>query len=75
MDAPEGKSARTVRIGEKGQIVIAKAALDMFNITPGDTLLLFADDTRGIAIVRREPCAEFTDSVLRTMGTPVEPEG
>ena len=47
---------------EKGQIVIPKAARDMFNIKPGDTLLLLADDKRGIAIVRRELFMEFTDN-------------
>ena len=74
MEAPEGKFASTVRVGEKGQIVIPKAARDMFNIKPGDTLLLLADDKRGIAIVRHELFMEFTNNILRTMDNPVEPE-
>ena len=74
MDPQDGKFASTVRVGEKGQIVIPKAARDMFNIKPGDTLLLLADDKRGIAIVRRELFMEFTDNVLRTLENPVEPE-
>ena len=36
--------ACTVRVGEKGQIVIPKEARDMFGIKPGDTLLLLADE-------------------------------
>ncbi len=74
METQDGKFASTVRVGEKGQIVIPKAARDMFNIKPGDTLLLLADDKRGIAIVRRELFTEFMDNILRTMETPVEPE-
>ena len=48
--------ACTVRVGEKGQIVIPKEARDMFGIQPGDTLLLLADRQRGIAI---PPKSEF----------------
>ncbi len=48
--------ACTVRVGEKGQIVIPKEARDMFGIKPGDTLLLLADRQRGIAI---PPKSEF----------------
>ena len=50
------KGAFTVRVGEKGQIVIPKEARDMFGIKPGDTLLLLADRERGIAI---PPKSEF----------------
>lgn len=74
METPEGKFASTVRVGEKGQIVIPKTARDMFNINPGDTLLLLADAKRGIAIVRQELFAEFTENVLQGMGQPEEPE-
>ncbi|MCA9954239.1 MAG: AbrB/MazE/SpoVT family DNA-binding domain-containing protein [Anaerolineales bacterium] len=74
METPEGKFASTVRVGEKGQIVIPKTARDMFNIHPGDTLLLLADANRGIAIVRQELFAEFTENVLQGMGQPEEPE-
>jgi len=56
-------------VGEKGQIVIPKAAREMFKIKPGDTLLLLADETQGIAIVRRELFAEFTDSILHSFKT------
>ena len=51
MKFPEEHGLCTVRIGEKGQIVIPKNMRDMFGIQPGDTLLLMADAKRGIAIV------------------------
>lgn len=51
MKFPEDKELSTVRIGDKGQIVIPKAMRDMFGIEPGDSVLLMADKERGIAII------------------------
>lgn len=47
---PPGKYAWTVKVGEKGQFVIPKEARDIFDIHPGDTLILLGDVERGIAI-------------------------
>ena len=38
----------TVKVGEKGQIVIPKEARTVFGIRPGDTLLVLGDENRGI---------------------------
>ena len=46
-----GKYAWTVKIGEKGQFVIPKEARDVFDIHPGDTLIVLGDVERGIAIL------------------------
>mgnify|MGYP003428036943 FL=1 len=48
---PEGKYMATVKIGDKGQIVIPKEVRELFGINPGDTLLLLAGVERGIALV------------------------
>ena len=50
MKTPKGKYAWTATVGEKGQIVIPKQAREVFNIKPGDTILLLGDEKRGIAI-------------------------
>ncbi len=43
MNAPQGKGAWSVTVGTKGQIVIPKEARDLFDIHPGDSLLVLAD--------------------------------
>ena len=47
---PKGKYAWMATVGEKGQIVIPKQARDLFDIKPGDTLLILGDEERGLAI-------------------------
>lgn len=50
MKKQKGKYAWTVKIGEKGQFVIPKEARDVFDIHPGDTIIVLGDEKRGIAI-------------------------
>ena len=40
----------TVKVGEKGQIVIPKEARQLFDIQTGDTLLILGDAWQGMAI-------------------------
>ncbi|WP_040160840.1 AbrB/MazE/SpoVT family DNA-binding domain-containing protein [Nigerium massiliense] len=57
VEHPEGlpdKFAATVKVGPKGQVVIPKGARDLFDIKPGDSLLLLADVEGGIALLRQE---------------------
>ncbi|HAW69953.1 MAG TPA: AbrB family transcriptional regulator [Firmicutes bacterium] len=72
MERPDGKFMSTVKVGEKGQIVIPKGARDIFNIKPGDTLLLLADKERGIAIVRNEEFIQFANAIFAAQGKPEE---
>ena len=37
---------------ERGQIVIPKEAREIFDINPGDTLLVLGDEEQGIAVVK-----------------------
>ena len=48
---PPGKYAWTVKVGEKGQFVIPKEARDIFDIHPGDTLIVLGDVEHGLAIL------------------------
>jgi len=50
MKGPENKYAWTATVGQRGQIVIPKEAREMFDIKPGDTLILLGDKQLGIAI-------------------------
>lgn len=75
LQMPKGKFISTVRVGEKGQIVIPKGARDMFNIQPGDVLLLMADEERGIAIIRNDQFLDLANAVMDVQKeAPVEPE-
>ena len=64
MQAPKGKYAWTVTVGEKGQIVIPKQARDVFSIKPGDTLILLGDEKRGIAIPPKNTFEELTKQIF-----------
>ena len=63
MKEPKGKLAASAKVGEKGQIVIPKEMRDMFSIQPGDTIILLADEKRGIAIPPRSMFNAFIDKV------------
>lgn len=55
---PKGKHIfGTVRVGERGQIVLPKQARDIFKIKPGDLLVVLGDETLdypGIALMKEE---------------------
>ena len=44
----------SVKVGEKGQIIVPKEAREMFNISPGDTLMFLGDKNRGIALMKSD---------------------
>lgn len=69
---PKGKYAWTAKVGEKGQIVIPKEAREIFDINPGDTLLLLGDDDQGIAIVKNDMFLKFAEAVLKAQTSPEE---
>lgn len=61
---PKGRYIWTARVGEKGQIVIPKEAREVFEIEPGDTLLLLGDVKRGIAIVKNDQYLDFAQAIF-----------
>lgn len=66
MKKPKGKYAWTVTVGEKGQIVIPKQAREIFNISPGDTLILLGDEKKGMAIPPKSAFAQFAAAIFDT---------
>lgn len=53
------------KVGEKGQIVIPKQARDMFNIEPGDNVIVLCDKKKGMAIVKADFFDTITDKILK----------
>ena len=65
MATTQDKFICTTKVSDKGQIVIPKQARDMFNIKNGDTLILFGDKTRGIAIAKYEDYLNFAEQIFK----------
>ena len=52
---PKGKHIfGMVKVGDKGQIVIPAEARKIFDINPGDNLIVLCDESQGIAIVKEK---------------------
>ena len=52
------------KVGEKGQIVIPKEARDMFDIKPGDSIIVLCDKTKGIALVKFDVIEDLSDKIF-----------
>ena len=61
---PAGKHAWTVTVGTKGQIVIPKEARELFDIKPGDSLIILGDDKAGLAIPPKDSFKVYFDRVF-----------
>ncbi len=61
---PKGKHFFGVaKIGDRGQIVVPKKARDVFQINPGDSLVILGDEERGLAIVPEKMMYAFLNLV------------
>ena len=49
----------SVKVGEKGQIIVPKEAREMFDIKPGDTLMVLGDKERGLALMKSDAVYEL----------------
>jgi AbrB family looped-hinge helix DNA binding protein len=58
----------TVKVGQRGQIVIPKEARDVFNIKTGDLLLVVGDEAKGLALVKAESMKKLALSILNELG-------
>lgn len=74
MNKPNGKYAWTVKVGERGQIVIPKEARDIFNIHPGDTLIILGDKKQGIAIPPKNMFEKLVTTILNGTAPQMEDE-
>ena len=64
----------TAKVGERGQIVIPKEVRDMFDIHPGDSLLLLADKKQGIALQHYSVFSKIADAIFRGKGKDIYPD-
>lgn len=70
----DNKFMGSVKVGPKGQIVIPKEVRDMFEIQPGDTLMLLADGQKGIAIERYSVFSKIADAIFAGKAHEIYPE-
>ena len=67
MQGSDGKYAWMVKIGEKGQFVIPKQARELFDLQPGDEILVLGDAQRGIAILPKEMQREYISIIFNEL--------
>ena len=63
----KGNSKRvfgTAKVGDRGQIVIPKEARELFNIRPGDTLLILGEGNKGLIVSRPELLRDLADQIF-----------
>ena len=64
MNIHKDKYAWMVKIGEKGQFVIPKEARELFDLQPGDEILVLGDKERGIAILPKAKQQDIVKQVF-----------
>lgn len=60
----KGKFIWTTKVSNKGQIVIPKQARDEFDIKEGDTLIMFGDKEKGIALAKYDDYLKFAEAIF-----------
>lgn len=71
MVPPRGKHIfGMVRVGEKGQIVIPAKARKIFDIKPGDNLVVLGDEGQGIALLKEENLLQMLSMARRENAEP-----
>ncbi|MCI2082928.1 MAG: AbrB/MazE/SpoVT family DNA-binding domain-containing protein [Bacteroidales bacterium] len=65
MTSKKNKYIGVCKVGEKGQIVIPKEARDMFEINPGDSVVVLCDRKKGMAVVKADVFDTVTESIFK----------
>ena len=66
---PRGKHLfGVVTVGEKGQIVIPAKARKVFDIHPGDSLVVLGDEGQGLAVIKAESFLNLADAIRGVSG-------
>lgn len=61
---PKGKHVfGMVKVGDKGQIVIPAKARKVFDINPGDNLIVLGDEAQGIAIIKEKGLIDLLHNI------------
>jgi len=65
---PKGKHLfGMVTVGDKGQIVIPAKARKLFDITPGDQLVVLGDESQGIAIMKAKDFLNMANMIRKAI--------
>lgn len=68
---PDGKHIfGVVKVGERGQVVIPKRAREIFDIHPGDELLVLGDEAQGLAMAKNEKFLNMVDEIFAAPDAP-----
>ena len=57
----------TAKVGDRGQIVIPKEARELFDIKPGDTLLILGEEDTGLIISRPDVLSNIATKIFDTV--------
>lgn len=57
----------TAKVGDRGQIVIPKEARELFNIRPGDTLLILGEEETGLVVSRPEVLSDIANKLFQSV--------
>ena len=64
--APKGRHIfGTVTVGDKGQIVIPVKARKIFQIQPGDALIVLGDEKQGLALMKQSDLLAMLDAIRK----------
>lgn len=54
----------TAKVGDRGQIVIPKEARELFNIKPGDTLLILGEEETGLIVSQPKVLSDIANQIF-----------